>query len=151
MKALTQQYCIEKQFLTFYSEAVCLAKPNGMMSGWLLSSNYCTVFWVLEYIKYCNQQSFSVPVRLSVEGERDIGSSRLLRGAPSCSQMTRTGSGGPWATQCKLSPTFAMTDICWGSTEKWGRPGGIGTDRKSGLLYIIYFMRKSKPNMLPSL
>lgn len=63
-----------------------------------------------------------IPVRLSVEGDRAIGSDRELRGAPSCSQMTLTGSGGPWATQLRLRDTLASMDMCWGSTEKWGRP-----------------------------
>lgn len=36
--------------------------------------------------------------------------------------MTLTGSGGPWATQLRLRDTLATTDMCWGSTEKWGRP-----------------------------
>lgn len=64
----------------------------------------------------------AVPVRLSVEGDRATGSVRELRGAPSCSQMTLTGSGGPWATQLRLRDTLASTDMCRGSTEKCGRP-----------------------------
>lgn len=63
-----------------------------------------------------------IPVRLSVEGDRATGSLRELRGAPSCSQMTLTGSGGPWATQLRLKDMLASMDMCWGSTEKWGRP-----------------------------
>lgn len=63
-----------------------------------------------------------IPVRLRVEGDRATGSERELRGAPSCSQMTLTGSGGPWATQLRLRDTLATTDMWWGSTEKWGRP-----------------------------
>lgn len=64
----------------------------------------------------------TIPVRLSVEGDRATGSDRELRGAPSCSQMTLTGSGGPWATQLRVRDTLATMDMCWGSTEKWGRP-----------------------------
>lgn len=59
---------------------------------------------------------------LSVDGDRATESVRVLRGAPSCSQMTLTGSGGPWATQLRFRDTLASTDMCWGSTEKCGRP-----------------------------
>lgn len=61
-------------------------------------------------------------MRLSVDGDRATVSVSELRGAPSCSQMTLTGSGGPWATHLRLRDTLATTDVCWGSTEKWGRP-----------------------------
>lgn len=52
-----------------------------------------------------------IPVRLRVEGDRATGSERELRGAPSCSQMTLTGSGGPWAIQLRLRDTLATTDM----------------------------------------
>lgn len=60
----------------------------------------------------------AVPARLSVDGERATGSFRELRGAPSCNQITRTGSGGPCATQLRLKDTLATVVMCCGSTEK---------------------------------
>lgn len=67
-------------------------------------------------------------MRLSVEGDRATGSVSELRGTPSCSQITVTGSGGPWATQFRLRDTLATTDMWWGSTEKWGRPEKEGPE-----------------------
>lgn len=73
-----------------------------------------------EFFRSSDQLSVQdvLPVRLRVEGDRATGSCRELSGAPSCSQITLTGSGGPWATQLRLSDTLATTVMCCGSTEK---------------------------------